>query len=83
MAAQPRRGLLTMQVSLPLRAATIALALCLGTPGNAQETEDKVIATIGGKPVYQSELTFAETDLDPQFSRLPADQRTAAALSAL
>ncbi|MCP4320246.1 MAG: peptidylprolyl isomerase [Hyphomicrobiales bacterium] len=72
-----------MQVSLPLRASTVALAICLSFGAHAQETEDKVIATIGGKPVYQSELTFAETDLDPQFSRLPADQRTAAALSAL
>ncbi|MEX3011391.1 peptidylprolyl isomerase [Hoeflea sp. TYP-13] len=72
-----------MQVTLQLRASLVVLAVCLSFGAYAQDTEDKVIATIGGKPVYQSELTFAETDLDPQFSRLPADQRTAAALSAL
>lgn len=72
-----------MHVSLPLRAGIVALSVCFSLGVHAQETEDKVIATIGGKPVYQSELTFAEGDLDPQFARLPEDQRRAAALSAL
>ncbi|WP_136658427.1 peptidylprolyl isomerase [Nitratireductor sp. XY-223] len=72
-----------MQRTQPWRAGLVALAVCLSAGAAAQEGEDKVIATVGGKPVYQSELTFAETDLDPQFSRLPAEQRTAAALSAL
>ncbi|MCY6383667.1 peptidylprolyl isomerase [Hoeflea prorocentri] len=72
-----------MHRTMPWRAAIVALTICAGAGAAAQDAEDKVIATIGGKPVYQSELTFAESDLDPQFSRLPADQRTAAALSAL
>ncbi|MEM9105795.1 MAG: peptidylprolyl isomerase [Pseudomonadota bacterium] len=72
-----------MFVSLPLRAGIVALSMCLSMGAHAQDTEDKVIATIGGKPVYQSELTFAEGDLDPQFARLPEEQRRAAALSAL
>lgn len=72
-----------MYGTMPWRAAIVALSICVAAGAAAQDAEDKVIATIGGKPVYQSELTFAESDLDPQFSRLPADQRTAAALSAL
>ncbi|MDA4845838.1 peptidylprolyl isomerase [Hoeflea poritis] len=72
-----------MHRTKPLCAGLVALAVSLSFGAAAQDSEDKVIATVGGKPVYQSELTFAETDLDPQFSRLPAEQRTAAALSAL
>lgn len=72
-----------MYVSLPLRAGIVALSVCLSLGAYAQETEDKVIATIGGEPVYQSDLAFAESDLDPQFNNLSPDQRRAAALSAL
>ena len=42
-----------------------------------------VVATINGQPVTEGDLTIAEGDLDQQFSRLPADQRRAAALSAV
>ena len=72
-----------MHRTKPWRAGLVAFAVCLSSGAAAQDSDDKVIATVGGQPVYQSELTFAETDLDPQFSRLPAEQRTAAALSAL
>ena len=44
---------------------------------------DKVVATINGKPITEADLTLAETDLDQQFAQLPAEQRRAAALSAL
>ena len=71
-----------MRMNMPLHACMLALAVALGAPAVAQEA-DKVIATIGGKPVYQSELEIAESDLDPQFDRLPEEQRTAAVLSAL
>jgi peptidyl-prolyl cis-trans isomerase C len=70
-------------MNMPLGAGMLALLVGLSLPAAGQEEADKVIATIGGKPVYQSELTFAETDLDPQFNSLPQEQKTAAALSAL
>src|SRR5690606_36245291 len=41
-----------------------------------------VIATIGGKPITEADLTLAEGELSQQFARLPAEQRRAAALSA-
>ena len=79
-----------MQVNVPLRAGILVMALGLSFAAFAQEQTDgapeqmdKIIATIGDKTVYQSELTFAESDLDPQFAQLPPEQRTAAALSAL
>ncbi len=70
-----------MPIRMPLRASMLALLVGLAVPAAAQEDADKVIATIGGKPVYQSELMIASGD--PQFERLPEDQKTAAALSAL
>ncbi len=72
-----------MRMNMPLGAGMLALLVGFALPAAGQEDTDKVIATIGGKPVYQSELTLAETDLDQQFDRLPDDQKTAAALSAL
>jgi len=60
----------------------LALLVSFGAPATAQE-EDTVIATVGGEPVYRSELAIAETDLGPQFGRLPEGQRRAAALSVL
>lgn len=72
-----------MRIHMPLGAGVLALLLGFSLPVIAQEDTDKVIATIGGKPVYQSELSLAMTDLDQQFDRLPDEQKTAAALSAL
>lgn len=72
-----------MRIHMPLGAGVLAVLLGFGLPAAAQEDTDKVIATIGGKPVYQSELSLAMTDLDQQFDRLPDEQKTAAALSAL
>ena len=44
---------------------------------------NKVIATIDGVTITESDLTLAETDLDQQFAQLPPEQRRAAALSAI
>lgn len=44
---------------------------------------DTVLANVNGKPITQADLELAETDLDPQFAKLPPEQRRAAALSAL
>lgn len=73
----------------------LALAAPAATQAFAQETPPvaaapakpvdpaAVVATVNGKPVTEADLTIAESDLDQQFSRLPADQRRAAALSAI
>lgn len=71
-----------MLMRTPLCAGMLALLVSFGAPATAQE-EDTVIATVGGEPVYRSELAIAETDLGPQFGRLPEGQRRAAALSVL
>jgi len=68
---------------LPIVRAGIALGLLAlaAAPGLAQE--DKVVATIGGKPVTEADIALAVSDLDEQFARLPEEQRRAAALSAI
>jgi peptidyl-prolyl cis-trans isomerase C len=68
---------------LPFVRAGIALGLLalVAAPGLAQE--DKVVATIGGKPVTEADIALAVSDLDEQFARLPEEQRRAAALSAI
>lgn len=43
----------------------------------------KVLATVNGVKLTQGEVDQASSDLDPQFSRLPDDQRRLAALAAL
>ena len=48
-----------------------------------KEDPSKVLATVNGKDVTVGEVDQAAGDLDPQFSRLPADQRRLAALAAL
>lgn len=51
--------------------------------GVALAQDDAVVATINGQPVTESDLSIAMADLDQQFAQLPAEQRRAAALSAL
>ncbi len=59
-------------------AAVLSLAASV-----AMAQDDAVVATINGEPVTESDLTIALSDLDQQFAQLPAEQRRAAALSAL
>lgn len=44
---------------------------------------NKVLATVNGVKLTQGEVDQASSDLDPQFSRLPDEQRRLAALAAL
>ncbi|WOC16600.1 peptidylprolyl isomerase [Pseudochrobactrum sp. MP213Fo] len=44
---------------------------------------NKVLATVNGVKLTEGEVDQASSDLDPQFSRLPDDQRRLAALAAL
>ncbi|MBV2141895.1 peptidylprolyl isomerase [Falsochrobactrum sp. TDYN1] len=49
----------------------------------ASEDPAKVLATVNGKDITVGDLDQAAGDLDPQFARLPAEQRRLAALAAL
>ena len=49
----------------------------------ATPAPDTVLATIDGQPVTEADLELALSDLDQQFARLPAEQRRAAAMSAI
>lgn len=73
-------ALLSRRLAATTGAAMLA-AFVLGAPAFAQD--DAVIATVNGQAITQAELALAETELDPQFSRLPAEQKRAAALSAM
>ena len=42
-----------------------------------------MLATINGQPITEADLELALSDLDQQFARLPAEQRRAAAMSAI
>lgn len=65
------------------RSLGLAVGLSLALLAGAHAEEDKVVATVNGQPITESELKIAITDLDPKFARLPAEQQRAAALSAL
>jgi peptidyl-prolyl cis-trans isomerase C len=61
----------------------LAAGSLLFSAGIASAQDDKVIATVNGQNITEADLALAESDLDPQFSRLPPEQRRAAALSAV
>ncbi|MGU3573911.1 peptidylprolyl isomerase [Brucellaceae bacterium C25G] len=82
--------------SLAVLAATAFLGSVMGTaiaqeaaapaPATASAEKDepgKVLATINGVAITQGEVDQAAADLDPQFGRLPVEQRRLAALAAL
>ena len=64
-------------------ALVTSLILLLMVAANAQEPQDKVIATVNGVEITERELALAEVDLLQQFADTPADQRRAAILNAL
>jgi peptidyl-prolyl cis-trans isomerase C len=66
-----------------LRPLGLAIGLSLALLGAASAQEDKVVATVNGQPINESDLTLAISDLDPQLQQLPAEQQRSAALSAL
>ncbi|MEO3389332.1 peptidylprolyl isomerase [Mesorhizobium sp. CAU 1741] len=51
--------------------------------GTAWAQDDAVVATVNGQPVTEADLEIAMADLGQQFAQLPAEQRRAAALSAV
>ena len=64
-----------------LAGSIVAAGLVLAPIAMAQD--DKVVATVGGKPITEADLKLAEGELDQQFARLTPEQRRAAALSAI
>lgn len=66
-------------------AATLLISSIAFVPvqGHAADEADPVVATVAGVEILASELELAEGDLDPQFARLPDDQRKVAALAAV
>ena len=68
---------------LPLARLGLALGLAVLAAGPVHSQEDKVVATINGHQVTEADLALAESELDQQFAQLPAEQRRAAALSAI
>ena len=64
-----------------LAGSIVAAGLAFAPVAMAQD--DKVVATVGGKPITEADLTLAEGELDQQFARLTPEQRRAAALSAI
>ncbi|MEM5492787.1 peptidylprolyl isomerase [Hoeflea sp. AS16] len=66
-------------------AATLFLSSVTFLPVHvhAADEADPVVATVAGVEILASELTLAEGDLDPQFARLPDEQRRVAALAAV
>jgi peptidyl-prolyl cis-trans isomerase C len=70
---------------LPQLAATLFLTSVAFLPvhGQAADEADPVVATVAGVEIRASELALAEGDLDPQFARLPDEQRRVAALAAV
>ena len=66
-----------------LLAAAVSLAvLSLNAVALAEDKLDPVVATVGGVEIRESELNIAIANLDPQFAKLPDDQKKLAALSA-
>jgi peptidyl-prolyl cis-trans isomerase C len=74
---------------------TLGTAISGTTVGFAQDTaqpepapapaiaSETVLATVNGEPITEAELQLALGALDQQFSRLPPEQRRAAAISAI
>ena len=69
------------RISLAFVSGAFLTAALTLSPAMAQDAT--VVATINGEPVTEADIALAENDLDPQFDKLPADQRRTAALSAL
>jgi peptidyl-prolyl cis-trans isomerase C len=70
----------------PLIIALSAFSLTLSVSFvsiNAYGQEPKAVAKIGGEPITEADILMAQDGLDPQFGKLPADQRRLAAIAAL
>lgn len=49
----------------------------------AEKSDEPAVVTIDGSAITEADIEMAASDLDPQFARLPEEQRRAATVSAL
>ncbi len=65
--------------------AMLGLAATIGFqfPAMAEDKPDAIIAKVAGVEIHESELALAESNIDPQLTKLPPEQRRIAALTAL
>jgi peptidyl-prolyl cis-trans isomerase C len=74
--------MISTRKSARLAAVLAAVALfAVSAPGLADDK--KVLAKIGSAEITEAEAAMAAVDLDPQFAKLPPEQRRLAAISAL
>lgn len=89
-----RAAFARLALPLSLVAALTASALAQETAAPAEQTPaeaaapaavdpNKVVATIDGKPVTESDLALALASVDQQYAQLPPEQRRAAAFMAV
>jgi peptidyl-prolyl cis-trans isomerase C len=74
---------LSLAAVMPARADDAAKPAPAAEAAKPAPAPDTVVVTVNGTNVTEADVELAETDLDPQFARLPPDQRRAAAVSAL
>lgn len=72
-----------MRLSQLVATLFVSSVAFLPIASQAADEADPVVATVAGVEILESELTLAEGDLDPQFARLPDQQRRVAALAAV
>ncbi|WP_340159046.1 peptidylprolyl isomerase [uncultured Hoeflea sp.] len=72
-----------MRLSQLVATLFVSSVAFLPIASQAADEADPVVATVAGVEIHESELTLAEGDLDPQFARLPDQQRRVAALAAV
>ena len=64
-------------------AAILAAGALIGFTARGIADDKKVLAKIGSAEITEAEVGMAAVDLDPQFGKLPPEQRRLAAISAL
>ncbi|WP_211097893.1 peptidylprolyl isomerase [Ahrensia sp. 13_GOM-1096m] len=64
-------------------AAIFAIGSVFSTAAFAQDAEDKIIGTLGGEPIMQSDLALTVSEMGEQLGQVPAEQQQFAALMAL
>ncbi|RCS22480.1 peptidylprolyl isomerase [Phyllobacterium salinisoli] len=78
-----RNALSTLAATVLIASATFGASAQEKAAAPAPSDPNKVLATVNGQAITQGEVDQASNDLDPQFSRLPDEQRRLAALAAL
>ncbi len=64
-------------------AAILAVGAALAFTARGYADDTKLLAKIGSAEITEAEANMAAVDLDPQFAKLPPEQRRLAAISAL